>query len=419
MISWFFIFIPVLAAVLILIFFIKKIVWWELALLIGPSALIILLMNTIMVAYRTSDTEYLGSYTTKVIYYEAWDEEVPCRHPIYCTRTYQCGTSKSPRTCTERYVCGHVHSYDVDYHPEHWGKEDNSGNSYELSKTEFNILKERFATNSYFVELNRDFHSIDGNAYHTNWAGQSERSDIMTSEHSYTNKIKVSHSIFKFEDINEKTKNLWALYDYPKLSGHYQSNVIGQKIDAITDRKIQYLNGYYGAKKQFRTYILFFKNKSSEVAYKQRSYWEGGNKNEFVICIGTDNLGKFEWVKCFSWMDKPELEVEVQDYFNTSKDINLSKFADWMPKQIEQHWHRKNFKDFDYLEVELTDTQIWWILIIILLYNVGMSFWIIVNEFKSKKIEEEEEIKSFYSTPVKKSNFQQRLEEMQNSKFNR
>lgn len=416
MISWLFIFVPVIAAILLLIFFIKKVVWWELAALIIPSALIILLMNTIMVAYRTGDTEYFGSYTKKVIYYQAWDEEVPCRHPIYCTRTYECGTSKEPRTCTEEYVCGHEHAYDVDYHPEHWTKEDNSGNEYGISKSEYNELVSRFATKTYFVELHRDYHSIDGDAYDTDWAGQAERSDVMTTEHSYTNKIKCSHSVFKFEDIDEKTKKMWSLYDYPNVGGYYQSIVLGQKVDQMTDRKLQYLNGFYGASKQFRMYILFFKNQSPEVAYKQRSYWEGGNKNEFVICIGTDKVGKFDWVKCFSWMDKPELEVEVQDYFNTSKDLDLNKFADWMPKQIEQHWHRKQFKDFEYLQIELTDTQMWWILIIVLLYNISASVWIVVNEFQNEGFGDKG---SSFRKPYtsKTSRFQKRLEEMHKERY--
>ena len=373
-------------------------------------------MNTIMVAYRTSDTEYFGSYTKKVIYYQSWDEKVSCRHPIYCTRTTTSGTGKNRRTSTERYVCGHHHAFDVDFHPEHWTKENNTGNEYSISKSEFDVLQKRFASKPYFVELNRDYYSKDGDAYHTNWEGQPDKSDVMTSEHSYTNKIKASHSIFKFEDINEKTKKLWSLYDYPNVSGNYQPLVLGQKVDEVTNRKLQYLNGYYGASKQFRTFILFFKNQSPEVAYKQRSYWEGGNKNEFVICIGVDNFGKFNWVKCFSWMDKPELEVEVQEYFNSNKDLNLSKFADWMPKQIEQHWHRKSFKEFDYLEIELTDTQMWWILIIILLYNIGVSYWIIVNEFHNSK-DKEEKIKDVKISDFKhKSVFVQRLEEMQKLK---
>lgn len=403
---WFLIFVPVIAAALLIIFFTEKIVWWEVAAMIIPSVLIILLMNTIMISSRTSDTEYFGSYTTKVIYYEAWDEEVTCTHPVYCTGTR---TDSKGNVSTYEYECGKQHPYDVDYHSEYWSKLDNLGAEYDISKSEYNRLKEQFATKTYFVELNRDYHSIDGDAYHTNFAGQPEKSDVINSEHSYTNKIKASHSIFKFENISEKEKIRWKLYDYPSIRGYYQPIVLGQKVDAITEKKLQYLNGYFGANKQFKTFILFFTDQNVEAALKQRSYWEGGNKNEFIICIGKDKSGNFDWVKCFSWMEKPSLEVEVEDYFNTTKDINLSKFSDWMPSKISEHWKRRNFKDFDYLEIEVTETQMWIILIVILLYNIGISIWVVINEFENSNIQSESSPKRF----VKKSGFQQRLEEME------
>lgn len=414
---WFFIFIPVIAAVLLLVFFGNKVTLWEIASLVVPTALIILLMNTVMVSYRTGDTEYLGSYIAKVNYYEAWDEEVSCRHSYDCN----CSTDKDgKRSCSTCYE----HSYDVDYHPEHWTKEDNNGSEYEISKSVYDELKSRFATKTYFVELNRDYHSIDGNDYSTNWAGEPLKSEVITKEHSYTNKVQVSNSIFKFDKIDEKAKLKWKLYDYPVVSGYYQHTVLGYNVDVNTNRKLQYINGFYGKSKQFKMFILFFKNQSMDVAFKQRSYWQGGNKNEFTICIGTDNSGKLNWVKCFSWMDKPELEVEVQDYFNEQgKNINLSDFSDWMPKQIEQHWHRKQFKDFDYLEIEITDTQMWWILIIVMIYNVIMSIWIVVNEFESMSSlfnsDNERSINGSFSKNnrvVKRSAFQEKLEEMQRLK---
>lgn len=412
MISWFFIFVPVVVAAILLIFFKNKIAWWELSILIAPSAIIILLMNTIMISYRTSDTEYLGSYVTKVHYYQAWDEEVSCSHSYDCNCTKDSKGNESCSTC-------YRHAYDVDYHPEHWTKEDNNGDEYEITKSVYDDLRIRFATTTYFVDMKRDFHSVDGDAYSTNWAGESIKSEVITKEHSYTNKVKVSQSIFKFENIDEKTKKRWLLYDYPQINGYYQPVVLGKKIDQATDKKLQFINGFYGKSKQFKMFIMFFTNQSMDAAFKQRSYWEGGNKNEFTICICTDKSGKLSWVKCFSWMDKPELEVEVQDYFIDSKDINLSAFADWMPKQIEQHWHRKQFKDFDYLEIQLTDTQMWWILIIVLLYNIGISIWIILNEWTNGN--EDDSIfkrnKNNYSDsndrPKKVSMFQKKLEEME------
>jgi hypothetical protein len=386
MIDWFFIFIPILVSVIILLFWMKKVVWWEVLLLIVPSALIILLMNTIMVSYNTSDTEYLGSHIKKVNYYEPWDERVPCRHPIYCTRTYPCGTSKSPRTCTSTYVCGHVHAYDVDYHPEYWTKEDNYKKEYDISHSEFKYLRKLFATNKYFVELNRDYHSIDGDAYSTNWAGEPERSSVITKEGSYTNKIRASHSVFKFEDINEKEVAKWSLYEYPEVSDYKQKVVLGKKVDGRTERKLQYINGYYGPKKQFKLFVLFFKNQNMDVVNKQRSYWEGGNKNEFVVCIGVDNSGRFEWVDAFSWMSKPSLEVEVEEFISRTEDVKLNKFADWLPSQVDAHWKRRDFNDFEYLQMELTETQLWWIMIILMIYNIAMSVWVINNESENKFI---------------------------------
>jgi len=382
MIDWLFIFIPVVVSLIILLFWTKKIVWWEVALLIVPSSLLILLLNTIMVSYNTSDTEYLGSYITSVNYYEPWNEEVPCRHPIYCTRTYPCGKS----TCTSTYVCGHVHLYDVDYHPEYWTKEDNYGNEFNISESEFKALQKLFNTKSKFVELNRDYHSIDGDAYINEWAGEPERSSTMVDDGSYVNKIMASHSVFKFENITEKEVKKFGLYNYPAIVNDNQKVVLGHKISATTERKLKYLNGYYGPKKEFKMFVLFFKNKSESVVRKQRSYWEGGNKNEFIICIGIDGSGNYQWVDAFSWMSKPSLEVEVEDFIDKNKDMSLKSLADWMPKQIEDHWKRRNFDDFDYLQVELTETQLWWVMIIVMIYNIIISIWVINNEFENNII---------------------------------
>jgi hypothetical protein len=379
MTAWIAIFIPMLAAIILLIFFRKKTTFWEIGLLIGPSALFILIMNFIMVSSNQSDTEYHGSYVTKIIYYQAWDEEVSCKHSYDCNCTTNKDGSKSCSTC-------YYHAYDVDYHPEYWTKVTNTGSEYEISKEHFLELQKLFGNQPYFVDMKRDYHSVDGDAYYTDWNKKPETSDIVTTEQTYKNKVRASSSIFKFELIDEKTKKIWGLYDYPQISGLYQSMVLGHGVDYNTDRKLQYLNGYYGVNKQFRMYILFFKDQSIEAAFKQRSYWEGGNKNEFIVCIGTNKLGQYKWCKCFSWMDKPDLEVRTESWFNDEKNhhlIDLGKFADWMPDQIEKHWARKQFKDFEYLNIEISETQLMWILIIIGIYNISMSIWVVMNEFKN------------------------------------
>jgi len=377
MITWIFLLIPVVVAVLLLVFWTKSVVWWEIALLLIPSSLIILLMNTIMVKYNTSDTEYLGSYITSVNYYEAWNERVPCRHPIYCTNCTGSGKSRTCRT----YVCGHVHTYDVDFHPEYWTKANNFKKEFDISRSQYEVLKNRFSTKEYFTELNRDYHTIDGDMYSVDWDKDPLKSSTVTEEGYYENKICASHSIFKFQNITDKDKKRWKLYDYPLVSGGHQSVVLGKKVSGYTERKLQYINGYYGPHKQFRIFILFFTDQSFEAAQKQKSYWEGGNKNEFVVCIGIDSKGAYQWCDAFSWMDKPKLEVAVEDYFNSTKDVSLSNFSDWMPSQIQSSWKRKNFEDFKYLQIELTETQLWWVMMAVMVYNVCISVWVVRNEY--------------------------------------
>ena len=121
-----------------------------------------------------------------------------------------------------------------------------------------------------------------------------------------------------------------------------------------------------------------------DVANKQRSYWEGGNKNEFVVCIGVDNSGRFEQVDAIAWISKPAFEAEVEDFIMNHEDVKLKKFADWLPGQVAAHWKRRDFKDFEYLQMELTETQIWWVMIILTIYNIVMSLWVINNEVENK-----------------------------------
>ena len=61
----------------------------------------------------------------------------------------------------------------------------------------------------------------------------------------------------------------------------------------------------------------------------------------------------------------------------------MIKIVLFLEKQIPSEWKRKEFKDFDYLKIELTTSQYIGILIFILLYNIGISIFIIKNDFKN------------------------------------
>ena len=319
----------------------------------------------------TEDTEWWGNYATSVHYYDDWDEEVPCRHPVYCTRSYECGDSKQSRTCTEEYICGYVHAYDVDYHSEYWSMRWDNNQESHISKSDYIYWCTLWANKFYKVELNRDYHSNDGDDVACDWDLRPESSQSLITEHTYVNKVQASNSVFKADKVDSTDVAQYHLFEYPKVTSASQPIILGSvKLDQGTNKLLEYINGYYGSKKQFKLIICAWRNQSEVTAERQHSYWENLNKNEFLVCLGLDNSNQIQWVKSYSWMDKPLLSVKVDQWFNEHRSLNLHRFASWLPSNIEEFWQRKHFKDFDYLQIEITQSQYTVIFIVVFIFCI-------------------------------------------------
>lgn len=362
--------IPFVVAAFLLLFFRKQTTWWEHFVLIVPSVLIGILLEFVFKQDNASDIEYLGSYVTRIRHYDPWNEYI---HRT-CTRTVGSGKDEH----TETYDCSYVED-----HPERWTYFDARGKEeYFMTQDEFEVVRKRLNAPSTFIDMDRDYYTKDGDAQEWSWNNRIENAYTLASEHSYKNKVKASRSIFKFEDISYKDARKLGLYEYPDIVLYDQNPILGMKFPHEQEQAIRWLNGFYGEERQFRMYLLFFKNKPEEIVEKQRSYWQGGNKNELIVCIGIDNSHKVKWCQAFSWCDSPVVAVKARDWF-TSHPLNLCKFADYIDPIIKKEWHRKSFKDFDYLTIELTDNQYWAIIILLLIFNIGVSIWIVRNDFKN------------------------------------
>ena len=79
-------------------------------------------------------------------------------------------------------------------------------------------------------------------------------------------------------------------------------------------------------------------------------------------------------VSCVDMNLTPNNIVTDDDLMGSSKGlaIYMSRMYSQMP-----------FEDFKYIDVELSDTQVTWLFIIILLYNIGISLWVIFNSFEN------------------------------------
>jgi len=372
--------IPLIFAIFLLVFFRQKVVWWEYLIIVLPSMFIAGCLYFGMISYTTSDTEYYGNYVTGIKYYEPWDEYI---HRT-CTRTVGSGKNQT----TESYDCSYVEN-----HGPEWKQTLNNGYEYSISNKEYNRLFSLWNTENSFIDMHRNYDSQDGDCYSKLWDGNISHSKTRTIDHKYENKIKGSKSIFGFENITPDEAKILGLYDYPSLynqsnGGFFnsdndsnQSPFLGYK--PSKDELVQwgFINGYYGHRNQFRTYNLVFYNKPLSIVQDQRSYWEGGNKNELVTCICLDSTSKkILWVDAFSWCDKPTYEVNLKSYFNGKEKLDFIEFANWTKAAIPQYWKRKEFKDFNYIDIQLTGTQFMWTLIIIFVFNLGMSIYVVLND---------------------------------------
>lgn len=386
MIIWLALLVPVITAFVLFFFFRHKTAWWEFAIPFLASLLFIWIMKFTTELSLTSDTEYWGEPITQAIYSEPWDEEVPCRHPKYCTRYNSCKSRDSKGNCRggyEEYQCGYKHAYDVDYHSEYWEVTTASGNSSNISQAEFNRYVNKWGNKS-FVDKHRDYHSIDGDWYVSTCPNDDSKIECFVTSHSYENRVQASHSVFNYPDVEEKDVAFYGLYDYPSIYENYKQIGIlgpGDSTKAIAENKIQILNAKLGPKKQVKVFVLVFKNKSDDVAYHQECYWKGGNKNEFVVCIGVDNAMNVTWCRPFSFTEVQEVKVETRNYVESMGKLNLSKVSDFLYTEIDQKFKRKHFRDFSYLTVEPKGWQVILTFILTVVINLGLSLWLIKNEY--------------------------------------
>lgn len=362
--------IPFITALFLLIVFNRKMVWWEYLVLILPSLLFTLITQLIMVSVNSSDTEYFGGYVNRITYYEPWDEMVRVRH----TRTNSDGEEEV------------YYTWEREYHSERYTYVDNESKwEHHLSKKEYETIKKRMGDKAVFRDMHRDYHRIDGDAYDIYWDKTIEHLYDITTPHSYTNKIKASqsHTIFKYSDISEENAKELGLYEYPDINLMNQNPIIGRYASDKDKQRIKYINATYGKTYQFRVYMLFYEGKDIEISEQQKAYWQNGNKNEFVVCLGTQR-DSVVWCNPFSWCDEPKLEVLTRDYFIQNPKVDIDAYGKWLQTQIPTKWKRKEFSDFEYIHIGLSKGQYIALIIIMILLNVGISIFVVMNDIKNE-----------------------------------
>lgn len=358
--------VPVLLGVILVVFFRHKIVWWELVIPFIYTVVFVLIAKYIAVSSLTYDTEYLGGYVTEVRYYEDWNEY------IHRMCSYKCGKTTCWRDC----------SY-VKYHPEYWEAETTLG-TFTISEQRYNQLRKKFNSETRFVDMHRHYHTNDGDMYSTFWRGDDEGLEPVTVEEHYENKPKASLNVFHFGQVDSTDYNRFKPVDYPVIHDLWNQDCILGYSDPAAERQLEILNARLGGVHHMRAYIVIFKNQPREAGIVQERYWEGGNKNEIVICIGVDDANNVQWGYDFSWTERQDYKIEIRNFAEGQKKLDLSSVVSFLDTETKTKWKIRDFKEFDYLTIEPTISQVIWILILTFITNGLVGWWIVVNDFEAE-----------------------------------
>lgn len=292
---------------------------------------------------KTASTEVWSGKITKVKHKEEYDEWVPERRE---TRT---------RTKSD----GRTETYEVVVEEAHWEHHEAENYITTSDRGTFRVYEtpdgKRFT--DYFVNSNEEleeYYPIGG---------------ATASTHTFTNKVKASYSIYNRKEVD--LEDYPDLFEYPTKENSYYS--INRLLGSFKDKtaKSRYLDeinselndtdnknnkdkvkGY----KQVNIIMVNFGDKKKEYGYALQDYWQNGAKNDLVITFGTDKKGKPTWSYVFSWSESEMLKSDIRDLILSVEDINKEyyKTLDEISDLTEKQFSRKEFADFDYIQVEVS-----------------------------------------------------------------
>lgn len=303
---------------------------------------------------QTSDIEMWSGTITNVEHKEEWDEWIPPK-----TRTYTTTVNGKPVTHTT-------------VTPGYWQHHNATNTITTSDRGRISIHKVpdgRKLTDS-FVNSTEELASYYPIGSPT------------ASTHSYTNKIKASYSIFKHKEINlddypdlpKYPTQVNSKYSIDRLIGDFGADidVLNEQLsklnstlnDTNNPNNINNVKSY----KQVNIIMVNFGDKDINYGYALQDYWRNGAKNDLVITFGVDSNNKPTWSYVFSWTDVEILKTDIREYIMNLENINnFSAAIEDVGNMVEEKFERKEFVEFDYIQISVGRfaTICIWIIIIL------------------------------------------------------
>lgn len=381
--------------------------WWELLIPFVVSIITIIICQQITISNAIQDKEYLGHMSYAIVH------EEPLAYDAECSTTYPCGTicsgSGSNRSYSTQYCTRYYHC--VENKSRYCYLLDDIQTKYHISYSKYKELNKRWKNYNHSSKkiITKDSgYTTVGDKYNRNgygnrhivyWNKKWETSEPIVVEHSYENRLQTQ---LYWGKVTEKDKKFYNIYDYPFVPGTLLTSILTNgPTFPKSNLYLRYLNGYLNTKamgfKKVRLWVLIYNNKPQTAAEYQRAYWKGGNKNELIIMLGTNNNKEITWSDIMTHTEEDMLILEIKDEINLKMmkgkngysgkltDDDLFVFSKWLGENVKTKYVKPEFTEKNkYINIYPSLTAIIVTYSIVLFVCIGTGFFIVMNPWHDK-----------------------------------
>lgn len=189
--------------------------------------------------------------------------------------------------------------------------------------------------------------------------------DPVAKTSSYTNYIQaVPETLFKpaSKDLKQKFAQLIPaypdkIYDIYKINRFVTPGFYFADTQLWNDHISEVLKTR-GPTKQVNLIVVIAKTEDRNFVYALQDAWEGANKNDVVLVIGSTDGKTISWVDVISWTKRELFKVQLRDEVFALKTIQREAVMDIVTKQIDTNFERRRMREFTYLKNDI-DPPMW------------------------------------------------------------
>lgn len=201
--------------------------------------------------------------------------------------------------------------------------------------------------------------------------------DPASRQHSYTNYVQaVPQSLFTPTSATLKAQFASLTLPYPDKvydfyhNDHFVTPGWAPMDAAAWNDSIARMLRELGPKKQVNAIVVIAKTDDPNYEYAIRDAWEGCNKNDVVLLIGSKTWPKIDFVRVISWTKNELFKVELRDTILAQGVIAREPIVNAFGAQIAKNFERRHMSEFKYLEAEI-DPPTWVLITVAVLILLG------------------------------------------------